>query len=201
MFLLSYGCFSYFMYMSFLMHVCACVCVHVPAVHRGQKRCSNPLELEVQMVVSYTVSAENELRSFSRTSVLDAEPALAALFFWIFSSGKIVGFLVLTICDLKWTVLLRSEFSKADVALKVSLSMKYGSFMSNCVLLFPPATLLSRVCVTWSCVKLPSLRSWPLPTWKTCTRNLMSSMGRRCPPCLGPIPSSNLVRLDPVFLC
>ena len=34
-------------------------CVGVPGAHRGQKRASDPLELELQMVVSHQVGSRN----------------------------------------------------------------------------------------------------------------------------------------------
>lgn len=47
---------------------CVCICVpHVPLVPRGQKRVSNALELEFQMVVSHHVGAGNCIQVFCKS--------------------------------------------------------------------------------------------------------------------------------------
>ena len=62
--------------------VCMCVCVHVcvpvhstymTGAHRGQKRASDALELEIKTVVNYQVNARNQSESSERAvSALDS---------------------------------------------------------------------------------------------------------------------------------
>lgn len=60
----------YFICVSVCMHACMCsVCVQWKAC-RGEKRASDPLELEIKMTVSHHVSAKN------RTAVLCKENKL-----------------------------------------------------------------------------------------------------------------------------
>lgn len=59
--------------------VCACVCAHahacdtcMPGTSGGQKRVSNPLELELQVAVSFLIGfLGTEFRSCIRTSALN----------------------------------------------------------------------------------------------------------------------------------
>jgi hypothetical protein len=48
----------YYMWMVFCLHVCLCT-MCVPCAHKGQKRASDPLELDFQTVVSHHMGAGN----------------------------------------------------------------------------------------------------------------------------------------------
>jgi hypothetical protein len=49
--------------------MCVCVCVQcVSGAHRGRKRPSDLMELELQLVVSHHVSAGNQNRCSGRTT-------------------------------------------------------------------------------------------------------------------------------------
>lgn len=65
----NFKCF-YFMCM-FCLHVCMCI-ICMPFAHRGQKRASGTLELELQMVESYYVGAGK----WKLTCALEEKPAL-----------------------------------------------------------------------------------------------------------------------------
>lgn len=59
--------------------------VCVPDAYRGQKRVVDPLEIDLQMTVSYFVSARNQ------TQVLCKGAAASALYYWANSLAPATG--------------------------------------------------------------------------------------------------------------
>jgi hypothetical protein len=51
--------YNVLLHVYFHMCVCVCVCVCVCGAHTSQKRASDPLEPELEMVVSYCVGSRN----------------------------------------------------------------------------------------------------------------------------------------------
>ena len=66
----------------FCLHVCLCTAC-MPGIGRGQKRASDPLELELEMVVGLHESAGNRIQE-EKQMFLTVEPFLQPHFIYLF---------------------------------------------------------------------------------------------------------------------